>query len=62
MGFRHAVKHMLQSGFTGVYLKVVQQGSVQNEVNITLLPGPREVSIADINGRRLKGRQRDLFP
>jgi len=62
MGFRHAVKHMLQSGFTGVYLKVVQQSSVQAKVNITLLPGPREVRIADINGRRLKGRQRDLFP
>jgi MOSC domain-containing protein YiiM len=62
MGFRHAVKHMLQSGFTGVYLKVIQQGSVEAKANITLLPGAREVSIADINGRRLKGRQRDLFP
>jgi len=62
IGFRHAVKHMLQSGFTGVYLKVVQPGSVQAKVNITLLPGSREVKIADINGRRLKGRQRDLFP
>jgi MOSC domain-containing protein YiiM len=62
MGFRHAVKHMLQSGFTGVYLKVIKQGSIQAKSTITLLPGPREVSIADINGRRLKGRQRDLFP
>ena len=62
MGFRHAVKHMLQSGFTGVYLKVIQQGSLQANATITLLPGPREVRIADINGRRLKGRQRDLIP
>jgi MOSC domain-containing protein YiiM len=62
MGFRHAVKHMLQSGFTGVYLKVKQQGSIQAKASITLLPGLREVSIADINGRRLRGRQRDLFP
>lgn len=62
MGFRHAVKHMLQSGFTGVYLKVIQQGSVQAGAVITLHPGVREVKIADINGRRLKGRQRDLFP
>ena len=62
MGFRHAVKHMLQSGFTGVYLKVIQQGSVEPNTSITMMPGPREVSIADINGRRLKGRQRDLFP
>jgi len=62
MGFRHAVKHMLQSGFTGVYLKVMQQGSIEAKATITLLPGSREVSIADINGRRLRGRQRDLFP
>jgi MOSC domain-containing protein YiiM len=62
MGFRHAVKHMLQSGFTGVYLKVIQPGSLEAKADITLLPGPREVSIANINGRRLKGRQRDLFP
>lgn len=62
MGYRHAVKHMLQSGFTGVYLKVIQQGSVQAGVVITLQSGAREVKIADINGRRLKGRQRDLFP
>jgi MOSC domain-containing protein YiiM len=62
MGFRHAVKHMLQSGFTGVYLKVIQQGILQAYATVTLLPGPREVSIADINGRRLRGRQRDLFP
>ena len=62
MGFRHAVKHMLQSGFTGVYLKVIQIGSIEARATITLLPGPREVSIADINGRRLRGRQRDLFP
>jgi MOSC domain-containing protein YiiM len=62
MGFRHAVKHMLQTGFTGVYLNVIQQGRIEAKAIITLLPGPREVSIADINGRRLRGRQRDLFP
>lgn len=62
MGYRHAVKHMLQSGFTGVYLKVLQQGSVQAGANIRLQPGVREVKISEINGRRLKGRQRELFP
>jgi MOSC domain-containing protein YiiM len=62
MGFRHAVKHMLQSGFTGVYLRVIELGNIEARATITLLPGPREVSIADINGRRLRGRQRDLFP
>ncbi len=62
MGYRHAVKHMLQIGFTGVYLKVLQQGSVQAGAIITLQPGVREVKISDINGRRLKGHQRELFP
>ena len=62
MGFRHAVKHMLQTGFTGVYLKVIQQGRFNAGLPITILPGAREVRIADINDRRLKGRQRDLFP
>lgn len=61
MGFRHAVKNMLQSGFTGVYLKVIQQGGVKAGAVITLQPGAREVKISDINDRRLKGRQRDLF-
>lgn len=62
MGFRHAVKHMLQTGFTGVYLKVIQQGSVRPGCAMTVLPGVREVTITEINDRRLKGRQRDLFP
>ena len=62
MGYRHAVKHMLQSGFTGVYLKVLEQGSVQAGAVITLQPGAREVKISEINGRRLKGLQRELIP
>ena len=62
MGYAQAVKHMLQSGFSGVYLKVVQTGELEAGVAIRLLPGAREVSIAQINDRRRKGRQRDLFP
>ncbi len=62
MGYAHAVKHMLQSGRSGVYLKVIERGTLQAGDAITLLPGVRQMSIADINGRRLKGRQRDLFP
>lgn len=62
MGYAHAVKQMLQSGFSGVYLKVIQTGELQAGADIVLLPGAREVSIAQINDRRLKGRQRDLFP
>lgn len=61
MGYAAAPKHMLQSGCSGVYLKVVEPGSLQAGDGIELLPGRREVSIASINDRRLKGRQRDLF-
>jgi MOSC domain-containing protein YiiM len=62
MGYAHAVKHMLQAGCSGVYLKVIQTGSVQAGLPIALVPGPREVSIAQINDQRRRGRQRDLFP
>ena len=61
LGFAHAVKKMLQSGYTGVYLKVIQPGQLRAGEDIKLVPGPRELSIAQINDRRLKGRQRDLF-
>ncbi len=61
MGFPHAVKHMLQTGFSGVYLKVIETGQIEAGQSIGLMPGPREVSIAQINDQRLRGRQRDLF-
>jgi MOSC domain-containing protein YiiM len=61
MGFSHAVKSMVQSGATGFYLGVVQEGVLQPGDPISLEPGPREVSIARVNDQRRKGRQRDLF-
>ena len=61
MGYKNAVKQMLQSGFTGVYLRVIQTGTINPGDFIQLIPGMREVSIAQINGQRLRGRQRDLF-
>ena len=62
MGYTQAIKHMLQSGFTGVYLKVITPADLVAGQTICIKPGLREVSIADINRQRLKGRQRDLFP
>lgn len=62
MGYPHAVKQMLQSGYSGVYLKVIQPAEIESGLALQLMPGKREVSIASINERRLKGRQRDLFP
>jgi len=61
MGYAKAAKHMLQSGYTGVYLKVVDTGEIQAQQGITVIPGQREMSIVEINDRRLKGRQHDLF-
>lgn len=61
MGFSHAVKMMVQSGFTGFYLRVRQTGSLQQGDAVRLLAGPRQVSVAQVNLQRFKGRQRDLF-
>lgn len=61
MGYPQAIRHMLQSGFTGVYLKVIRPAEIAVGQTIDILPGPREVSIASINDQRLRGRQRDLF-
>jgi MOSC domain-containing protein YiiM len=61
MGYAHAVKQMLQSGRSGVYLKVIEPGVLQAGDAIELIAGRREMSIAAINERRLKGRQRELF-
>ena len=62
MGYPQAIKHMFQSGFTGIYLKVITPADITAGLAIRVLPGPREVSIATINAQRLRGRQRDLFP
>lgn len=61
MGYPQAIRHMMQSGFTGVYLKVIRPAEIAVGQTIDILPGPREVSIASINDQRLRGRQRDLF-
>lgn len=61
MGFAHAAKLMVQSGFSGFYLSVIETGSITAGDLITLIPGPREVTLNQINEQRRKGRQHDLF-
>ncbi|GAB3542322.1 MOSC domain-containing protein [Noviherbaspirillum agri] len=61
MGFGHAAKMMVQAGNSGFYLRVVQTGQLAAGDAITLVAGPRTTSIAQVNERRRKGRQRDLF-
>lgn len=61
MGFSHAAKMMVQAGNSGFYLRVVQTGALSAGDAIALVAGPRATSIAQINERRRKGTQRDLF-
>jgi MOSC domain-containing protein YiiM len=61
MGFSHAAKMMVQAGSSGFYLRVIETGELQSGDAVTLIPGTREVSVAQVNERRRTGRQRDLF-
>jgi MOSC domain-containing protein YiiM len=56
MGYKGASKAMLQSGFCGWYLRVLQTGFIAAGAAISLIPGPRQTSIADQN-QNLLGRR-----
>ena len=61
MGLSHAARLMDQSGHTGFYLRVLESGAIAAGDAVTVLPGPRTVSIAQINAGRRTARQPDLF-
>lgn len=61
MRLSHAGKLMVQSGYSGFYLRVVQEGVMQAGDAVALLPGPRRLSIASLNDQRRSTRQADLF-
>jgi len=54
MGFKHAVKMMAQSGYCGFYLVVKREGSLAAGETFELLPGPREVGIAELFKSKMK--------
>ncbi|NBQ91736.1 MAG: MOSC domain-containing protein [Betaproteobacteria bacterium] len=56
MGFKHASKMMVQSGFCGFYLSVILEGALQVGDEAELVPGPRQLTIADAF-RSKAGRQ-----
>lgn len=56
MGFAQASKLMLQSGYCGAYLSVIETGSIQAGEQATLVPGPREVNLRDLFEAR-RGRR-----
>ena len=62
VGYKGASKAMLQSGFSGWYLRVLKTGTLTAGTEMTLIPGPREISIAQQNQKLLNNRnQKDLW-
>ncbi len=60
--YKGASKAMLQSGFSGWYLRVLKTGTVSAGAAITVIPGPREISISQQNHKLLNNRnQKDLW-
>ena len=56
MGFSHAAKLMLQSGYCGAYLSVIDTGAVEAGDEATLVPGPREVNLRELFQARRERR------
>lgn len=48
MGFRQAAKMMVQSGYCGFYLTVIEPGTIAAGESFEVVPGAREVSIAEL--------------
>ena len=48
MGFNQAVKLMIENGWCGFYLAVRKPGLLRAGERFTLVPGPREVGIAEL--------------
>lgn len=54
MGFPQAVKLMAQSGYCGFYLAVKREGSLAAGEGFELVPGAREVSLAEVFRVRMR--------
>jgi len=63
MGFRQASQMMVQSGFTGFYLEVLQGGTISAGDPVQLIPGERhlQMRILDLHRMKTSGKQRPLF-
>lgn len=60
MGFPHAAKMMVQSGFTGFYLEVLEAGTVAAGDTIRIIAGAREVTVEEMHRLKTRARPRDL--
>jgi hypothetical protein len=56
MGFPQASKLMAQSGYSGVYLAVLEPGTLCAVDEIELVPGPREVNLRELFMARMRRR------
>ena len=54
MGFKHADKLMIESEWCGAYLAVRVPGTIAPGQAFTLVPGPREVGIAELFRARMR--------
>jgi MOSC domain-containing protein YiiM len=62
LGYKGASKAMVQSGFCGWYLRVLNTGSLAAGTQINIIPGARDTSIAEQNRNLLQHRnQQDLW-
>jgi MOSC domain-containing protein YiiM len=61
LGFKHAAKMMVQSGYTGFYLEVMETGSLRAGDEIRVLPGERVMRVDEMHRRNTQSRQRDLL-
>ncbi len=62
LSYKGAAKAMLQSGFSGWYLRVLKTGTLTAGAKITVIPGVRDVSIAQQTHKLLHSRtQKDLW-
>ena len=53
MGFKHAAKLMVQSAWCGWYLAVREPGTIAAGESLRVVPGPREVGIAELFRARM---------
>lgn len=61
MGFRQASKMMVQSGFTGVYLSVLQPGVITAGDSVKVVPGDRVLSLTERHTLLNRSPQRSLW-
>jgi len=62
LAYKGASKAMVQSGFCGWYLRVIKAGTLAAGAQINIIPGARDISIAQQNQKLLhKNNQQDLW-